>query len=116
MFLTFPHKLSLDIFKPDAYAKPEVPLVLLFHSSSQDVGLMCHAGAGRAGHPQPVHRKRREGHILQNPAAEKNFWENSALAQATACLALTSVSAPTLWKAVSGSGVGISPANLSVLC
>lgn len=29
-FLTFPHKLSFNIFKPDAYAKPEVPLLLLF--------------------------------------------------------------------------------------
>lgn len=30
IFLAFPHKLSLDMFKADSYVIPEVPLVLLF--------------------------------------------------------------------------------------
>lgn len=30
IFLTLPHKPSFNIFKPDAYAEPEVPLLLLF--------------------------------------------------------------------------------------
>lgn len=30
IFLTLPHKPSFNTFKPDAYAEPEVPLLLLF--------------------------------------------------------------------------------------
>jgi len=50
---SFQHKLGFDIFKPDVYARPELPLPLLFPRRLWGCGYRVAAGAGKLAFTSP---------------------------------------------------------------